>query len=89
MADEGPARLQAGGSRGARGRVGRTKRRRQDDLLEPRGRAHGSRRSGAITVLGGRRAGSLAALDGIAFVAQNAPLYKNLSAADLSTRRAT
>ena len=39
--------------------------------------------SGTITVLGGRRAGSLAALDGIAFVAQNAPLYKNLSAADL------
>ena len=39
--------------------------------------------SGNISVLGGRRAGSLAALDGIAFVAQNAPLYKNLSAADL------
>ena len=39
--------------------------------------------AGGITVLGGRRAGSLAALDGIAFVAQNAPLYKNLSAADL------
>jgi ABC-2 type transport system ATP-binding protein len=38
--------------------------------------------SGTIWVLGGRRAGSLAALDGIAFVAQNAPLYKNLSAAD-------
>ena len=39
--------------------------------------------AGEITVLGGRRAGSLAALDGIAFVAQNAPLYRNLSAADL------
>jgi ABC-2 type transport system ATP-binding protein len=39
--------------------------------------------SGTISVLGARRAGSLAALDGIAFVAQNAPLYKNLSAADL------
>jgi ABC-2 type transport system ATP-binding protein len=39
--------------------------------------------SGTISVLGGRRAGSLAALDGIAFVAQNAPLYKNLSATDL------
>ena len=39
--------------------------------------------AGAISVLGGRRAGSLAALDGIAFVAQDAPLYKNLSAADL------
>jgi ABC-2 type transport system ATP-binding protein len=34
-------------------------------------------------VLGGRPAGSLAALDAIAFVAQDAPLYKNLSAADL------
>jgi ABC-2 type transport system ATP-binding protein len=39
--------------------------------------------SGAVTVLGGRPAGSLAALDGIAFVAQNTPLYKNLSARDL------
>ena len=34
-------------------------------------------------MLGGCRAGSLAALDEIAFVAQDAPLYKNLSAADL------
>ena len=39
--------------------------------------------AGAITVLGGQPAGSLAALDGIAFVAQNTSLYKNLSAADL------
>ncbi len=39
--------------------------------------------TGEVTVLGGRRAGALAALDGIAFVAQDAPLYKNLSAADL------
>jgi ABC-2 type transport system ATP-binding protein len=39
--------------------------------------------SGTVSVLGGRRPGSLAALDGIAFVAQDAPLYKNLSAADL------
>jgi ABC-2 type transport system ATP-binding protein len=39
--------------------------------------------TGEMTVLGGRHAGSLAALDGIAFVAQDAPLYKNLSAADL------
>ncbi len=39
--------------------------------------------SGTISVLGGRQAGSLAALDGIAFVAQNAPLYKNLSVADM------
>ena len=39
--------------------------------------------TGEVTVLGGCRAGSLAALDGIAFVAQDTPLYKNLSAADL------
>jgi ABC-2 type transport system ATP-binding protein len=39
--------------------------------------------AGEVTVLDGRRAGSLAALDGIAFVAQDAPLYTNLSAADL------
>src|SRR5579863_2618480 len=39
--------------------------------------------AGEVTVLGGCRAGSLAALDGIAFVAQDTPLYKNLSAADL------
>src|ERR1700729_2776896 len=39
--------------------------------------------AGAVTVLGGRRAGSPAALDGIAFVAQDTPLYRNLSAADL------
>jgi ABC-2 type transport system ATP-binding protein len=39
--------------------------------------------TGNVTVLGGRPAGSLAALDGIAFVAQDAALYKDLSAADL------
>ncbi|HEV2255759.1 MAG TPA: ABC transporter ATP-binding protein [Streptosporangiaceae bacterium] len=39
--------------------------------------------AGGVTVLGGQSAGSLAALDGIAFVAQDTPLYKNLSAADL------
>jgi ABC-2 type transport system ATP-binding protein len=39
--------------------------------------------SGEVTVLGGRPAGSPAALDGIAFVAQDTPLYKNLSAADM------
>src|ERR1700689_3863068 len=39
--------------------------------------------AGAVTVLGGRLAGSPGALDGIAFVAQDTPLYKNLSAADL------
>ena len=38
---------------------------------------------GSLTVLGGRTPGSLAALDGIAFVAQDTPLYKNLSAADM------
>ena len=39
--------------------------------------------TGTIEVLGGRPAGSPAALDGIAFVAQDTPLYKNLSAADM------
>jgi ABC-2 type transport system ATP-binding protein len=39
--------------------------------------------AGIVTVLGGVPAGSPAALDGIAFVAQNTPLYKNLSAADM------
>ena len=34
-------------------------------------------------MLGGRPPGSLAALDGIAFVAQDTPLYKNVSAADM------
>src|SRR5216684_3061675 len=38
---------------------------------------------GGVTVLGGRPAGSPAALDGIAFVAQDTPVYKNLSAADM------
>jgi ABC-2 type transport system ATP-binding protein len=38
---------------------------------------------GSVTVLGGRPAGSAAALDGIAFVAQNAPVYKNLSVDDM------
>ena len=37
----------------------------------------------AVTVLGGLPAGSSGALDGIAFVAQDTPLYKNLSAADM------
>jgi len=39
--------------------------------------------AGIVTVLGGKPAGSSAALDGIAFVAQDTPLYKNLSAADM------
>ena len=39
--------------------------------------------AGIVTVLGGRPAGSPAALDGIAFVAQDTPLYKNLPAADM------
>jgi ABC-2 type transport system ATP-binding protein len=38
--------------------------------------------AGSVTVLGGYPAGSPAALDGIAFVAQDTPLYKNLSVAD-------
>jgi ABC-2 type transport system ATP-binding protein len=38
---------------------------------------------GSLTVLGGQHAGSPAALDDIAFMAQNAPLYKNLPVADM------
>jgi ABC-2 type transport system ATP-binding protein len=38
---------------------------------------------GIVTVLDGQPAGSSAALDGIAFVAQDTPLYKNLSGADM------
>jgi len=39
--------------------------------------------AGTATVLGGRPAGSPAALDGVAFVAQDAPVYRNLSSADM------
>jgi ABC-2 type transport system ATP-binding protein len=39
--------------------------------------------AGGLTVLGGCPPGSPAALDGIAFVAQDTPLYKNLSATDM------
>ena len=39
--------------------------------------------AGQVSVLGGQAAGSLAALDGIAFVAQDTPVYKNLSVADM------
>ena len=39
--------------------------------------------AGGVMVLGGRPPGSLAALDGIAFVAQDTPLYKNFSAEDM------
>jgi len=39
--------------------------------------------AGAVTVLGGRPAGSPVALDGIAFVAQDTPVYKNLPGADM------
>jgi ABC-2 type transport system ATP-binding protein len=39
--------------------------------------------TGRVTVLDSLPAGSLAALDQIAFVAQDAPLYKNLSTADM------
>jgi len=38
---------------------------------------------GSVTVLGGEPAGSPAALDRIAFVAQDAPLYRNLPVADM------
>jgi ABC-2 type transport system ATP-binding protein len=39
--------------------------------------------AGSVTVLGGTRAGSPAALDGIAFVAQDTSLYKTLSVANM------
>jgi ABC-2 type transport system ATP-binding protein len=39
--------------------------------------------AGRVTVLGGLPPGSPAALDGIAFVAQDTPVYKNLPAADM------
>jgi ABC-2 type transport system ATP-binding protein len=39
--------------------------------------------AGGVTVLGGRPPGSPAALDGIAFVAQDTPVYRNLSVADM------
>ncbi len=39
--------------------------------------------AGSITVVGGAPPGSPAALDGIAFVAQDIPLYKSLSVADM------
>ena len=74
--------MHAGHPRRARRRAGRTERRRQDHVVEPGGWPHRPS-AGSITVLGGARPGSPAALDGIAFVAQDAPLYKNLSAADM------
>ena len=39
--------------------------------------------TGEVTVLGGVPAGSPAALAGVAFVAQDTPLYRSLSAADM------
>ena len=39
--------------------------------------------AGEVMVLGGLPAGSPAALDGIAFVAQDMPLYRHLSVADM------
>jgi ABC-2 type transport system ATP-binding protein len=39
--------------------------------------------AGTVTVLGGRPPGSPAALDGIAFVAQDTPVYPNLPAGDM------
>jgi ABC-2 type transport system ATP-binding protein len=39
--------------------------------------------AGKVTVVGGERAGSPEALDRIAFVAQDAPLYRNLPVKDM------
>src|SRR5258706_7980384 len=43
----------------------------------------GAPSAGGVTVVGGGPPGSPAALDGIAFVAQDTPVYKNLSVADM------
>jgi len=67
--DLGAARLHAGGTRRARDGPGRAERSRQDHPAEPGG-GPVSAVAGAVTVLGGTRAGSPAALDGIAFVAR-------------------
>ena len=49
----------------------------------PTGREEDGPQSGArASVLGGEPAGSARALDGVGFVAQDAPLYQNLSVAD-------
>jgi ABC-2 type transport system ATP-binding protein len=45
--------------------------------------------AGTVSVLGGLAPGSRAALDGIAFVAQDTPVYKNLSPADMLHLTAT
>ena len=39
--------------------------------------------AGTVTVLGGQATGSPVALDDIAFMAQDAPVYKNMSVADM------
>jgi len=39
--------------------------------------------TGTAAVLAGQAPGSAAALDGVAFVAQDAPVYRNLSAGDM------
>jgi ABC-2 type transport system ATP-binding protein len=39
--------------------------------------------TGEVAVLGGHPAGSIAALDGVGFVAQDMPLYRHLSVADM------
>ena len=39
--------------------------------------------AGELTVLGGLRPGSLAALDGIGFVAQDMPVYRGFSVGDM------
>ena len=74
--------MHAGGPRRTRDGAGRPERAGKTTLLNLAvGLAEPS--AGNVTVLGGRPAGSRAALDGIAFVAQDTPLYKNLSVADM------
>jgi ABC-2 type transport system ATP-binding protein len=73
-------------SRGLTKSYGTTKALEDCTLAIPRGHVValvGPNGAGKSTVLDGAAPGSPAALDGIAFVAQDTPLYKNLSAADM------
>jgi ABC-2 type transport system ATP-binding protein len=78
----GASRLHPRRARRVPGRTRRAERRGEVHADE-----HGSRPDradrGTATVLGGQAAGSPAALDDIAFMAQDAPVYKNLSVADM------
>ncbi len=78
----GSPRLLARDPSRSRGRAGRPEWVGQDHVVKPGGRPR-EPSAGGVTVLGGRQPGSPVALDGIAFVAQDTPLYKNLSVVDM------